>query len=667
MNQYILIINGTPHVLGRECIKNWDEINISLKRNDFSGIIRSFSSKFEFTEYAYNLLLNEYRINYLNANAQIEVYTFDNNKSKKYLYGNYLDFGSLEYDDTTVYINTIDNSLATKIKAKKSTQFEYPVSELSENEPLFYDRLPMKSTAKWIITGDTVEDKEVSYIRNTFEDVNGSSAAYGSKYTYPLYLNGSPEIATKNIVEVADVEKIYHAPSSSSMQPLFTNIADEGIYVDINIHFKLYVSFSDIKNAVHGASFHLNAPFGSSSGILKEITLVEGENDINISLPKVLVYGKSLNGRIWCYVYVSRCTCTISQLFPVASDENLTISFIAKDKSVLIDIIRPIVLLNRLLKSINDDKEGYVGEIEYADDIRLSSTTIMAAESARGLEDAKIYTSFKKYSDWMEAVYGYIPEITNNKVIFKKRTSLFHSVVQKRISYTGMDFMVKVDSSLIYSLLKVGYDKQDYDSINGRDEFHFTNEYDTGITITDKALELISPFRADPYGIEFLVSKRGEDTTDSKSDNDTFFVGASLKEDDKYYELLRDGYNVSGIISPSTMFNVMFSPRSFIEANKGYVASFFKLLRFASSSGNSDVVINDIAENADIELTDPLFSVNTLSITAADGGIPSDVNALVEIERNSLLYTCFINELKYKIERYDGVEYSLQIKNISQL
>lgn len=79
-----------PTFLARECIKNWDEINISLKRNDFSGIIRSFSSKFEFTEYAYSLLLNEYRINYLNANAQIEVYTFDNNKSKKYLYGNYL-------------------------------------------------------------------------------------------------------------------------------------------------------------------------------------------------------------------------------------------------------------------------------------------------------------------------------------------------------------------------------------------------------------------------------------------------------------------------------------------------------------------------------------------------------------------------------------------------
>lgn len=227
-----------------------------------------------------------------------------------------------------------------------------------------------------------------------------------------------------------------------------------------------------------------------------------------------------------------------------------------------------------------------------------------------------------------------------------------------------MDFKVKVNSSLIYSLLRVGYDKQDYDSINGRDEFHFTNEYDTGITITDKALELISPLRADPYGIEFLVSKRGKDTTDNESDNDTFFVGAHLKENAESYELLREGYKVSGIISSSTMFNAMFSPRSIIDANKEYIGSFVKSLRFASSSGNSDIRINDVAENTDIELTDPLFTVSTLSISTADGEIPSDVNALVEVERNNLLYTCFINELKYKIGHYEGVDYNLQIKSI---
>ena len=154
MNRYILIINGTAHIINEDCISNWDEINISLKRNDFSGIIRSFSSKFEFAGKAYNLLLNEYRTNYLNANAQIEIYTIDNDRSKKYLFGSYLDFGSLEYDDSIVYINAIDSTLAAKIKAKKSTQYEYLVSELKEEKALNYDRLLMLNTFNFDIDND---------------------------------------------------------------------------------------------------------------------------------------------------------------------------------------------------------------------------------------------------------------------------------------------------------------------------------------------------------------------------------------------------------------------------------------------------------------------------------------------------------------------------------
>lgn len=667
MNRFILIINDKPSILSESNIKNWDEITLSLKRNDFSGVIRSFSSKFEFTGHAYTLLLNEYRTNYLKSNAQIEVYSFENDRGKQYLYGSYLDFGSLEYDDTTVYINAIDNTLATKIKAKKSTQYEYVVDELKEVKPLYYDRLPMTNAAKWIITGETVQENGISYIRNVFKDINGSSVTYGSKYTFPLYVDGTPEVVIKDVVEISDVAKEYHAISSNNLPSIFNNVSEEGLHVDISVRFKLYVSFTDIKNAIYGASLNLLAPFGSSYGILREIVLVEGENNIEISLPKVLVYGKSLNGRIVCYIYVSRCTCTVSQKLISDSDEMLSIDFVTKGKPVFVNVISPTSLLNRLLKSINEEKEGYLGEIDYAGDSRMSDTMIMAAESARNLENAKIYTSFKKFADWMEAVYGYVPDITDNKVIFKKRTSLFHLKLQNRIGYTGMDFKISVNSSLIYALLRVGYDKQDYDSVNGRDEFHFTNEYDTGITITDKALELISPFRSDPYGIEFLVSKRGEDTTDNDSDNDTFFIGASLKEGAENYELVREGYTITGVLSTSSMFNVMFSPRSIVEANKEYIASFIQHLRFASSSGNSDVVINNIAENSDVELVDPLFTVDTLSISTAEGRIPSDVNALVEVERNNLLYTCFINELKYKVGRYEGVEYTLQIKSISKI
>lgn len=645
MNRYILIINGNPSILSEDCIKNWDEISLSLKRNDFSGIIRSFSSKFEFTGYAYNLLLNEYRTNYLKANAQIEVYSFDNDRGKRYLYGSYLDFGSLEYDDTTVYINAIDSTLAAKIKAKKSTEFEYSVDELKEEKSLNYDRLLMQSTYNFYIDND-----EYVY----------PSGASQANTNIDVYVVDSPdEVYVGGYIEpYHNSDGAYYGNTKGVFMKLLA-LPPHGLYMDLSCD----ISISSGTGKIEVEGQKMNGSTSSSAMVYHNSGLKAGVVNHIEEKRRVVIDPKNNNSGKIGMVY---------RLYVGTADgvkikiENFKMSLYYMDKMQpeLISIIQPDILLNRLMKSINEEQEGYIGEIDYTGDTRLSNTMLIAAESARNLENAKIYTSFKKLSDWMEAVYGYVPDITENKVVFKKRTSLFHSDVQKRIGYTGMDFKVKVNSSLIYSLLRVGYDKQDYDSINGRDEFHFTNEYDTGITITDKAFELISPFRADAYGIEFLVSKRGEDTTDSDSDNDTFFVAASLKEGAEFYELVRDD-KIDGIISSSSMFNVMFSPRSIIEANKEYIAAFAQNLRFASSSGNSDVVINDIPENSNVVLTNPLFTVDTLSVSTADGDIPSDVNALIEVERNGLLYTCFINELKYKIGRYEGIDYDLQIKSIS--
>lgn len=250
--------------------------------------------------------------------------------------------------------------------------------------------------------------------------------------------------------------------------------------------------------------------------------------------------------------------------YPIADPRYINISFVGQDEAVSIDVVKPISLLSRLLKSINGGKEGVTCEIVSGVDSRLDNTLIVAAESIRGIEDAKIYTSYTKFVKWMEAEFGFVPVVGENKVTFVHRDSLFQDVQIKDFTENSREFEYSVNSSLIYSGIKVGYDKQDYDSVNGRDEFHFTNEYLTGITLTDNVLDLISPYRADAYGIEFLAAKRGEDTTDSKSDNDIFFVGAELSGDK--YKLIR--IPISGVISPDTMFNAMYSQRYMIEANE---------------------------------------------------------------------------------------------------
>lgn len=230
----------------------------------------------------------------------------------------------------------------------------------------------------------------------------------------------------------------------------------------------------------------------------------------------------------------------------------------------------------------------------------------------------------------MEAEFGYVPIIEHgSKVKFIHRDKLFVSTLAKKLEKNINNYELKVNDSLIYSSVKVGYDKQDYDSINGRDEFRFTSEFSTGLQLIDNTLSLISPYRADAYGIEFLVQKRGEDTTDSDSDNDVFFV--SCQSNGNYLTLYRpySASQLSGLLSPETMFNIQYSPRFMLEANKQYIGTCASTLKFASSDGNSDVSIDGVKETDDFQIPERLFSVSEVEVSTSDLTIPDDLNELV--------------------------------------
>ena len=246
---------------------------------------------------------------------------------------------------------------------------------------------------------------------------------------------------------------------------------------------------------------------------------------------------------------------------------------------------------------------------------------------------------------------------------FVHRDSLFQGIQIKDIADNWSEFEYSVNSSLIYSSVKVGYDKQDYDSVNGRDEFRFTDEYTTGITLTNNVLDLISPYRADAYGIEFLAAKRGEDTTDSDSDSDIFFVGVSVSEGE--YKLIRGGdYSIAGVISPESMFNVMYAPRFMLEANRKYIGAGVSRLRFASSEGNSGVIINGTSLTDDIVISESNFTVGEVSIETCDTNIPQDLKGYVSFVHQGERYKGYIKNADFNYGKDEAVRYTLTIKSI---
>lgn len=641
--EFLLSVNGVTFNLGEDCVKNWNEISYSIKRSDYTGVIRSFSSSFEFTKKAYNLLLQEYLARYLNAIATITVYVADNRHVMREVYTARLDFSTMKFNDTILTINSFDDTIAATLKANKSTKYEYPVGDLKEGTPLLYDHLEMLSSITWIDRGELNDEGTESLLYY-------SSLGEGWHHPLPIIIQNT-EIAVNEVLEYNDIFASNN--KSTSTLPMFISaLRGTDIHVSINFGLRLYSYPEDITITLYKRT-------SNGDEVLREV-----DYNASVSLKNEFSYDGDLhlNAGEGLILSVYKFGSDFGLDFFFLSNFNFKVVYQSRDlKAVNIDLIKPVTLLNSLLYSMNGNRRGIDGVIDSGDS-RLDEALLMAAESARGLENAKIYSSYNDFCKWMEAVFGYVPIISGNSVIFKHREALFSDVEPIEVGKTIDNFQVSIIDSLIYSSLRIGFDKVDYESVNGLDEFRWTSEFTTGVTMNDNKQELISPYRADAYGIQFLVNKRGEDTTDNESDKDIFFVAAKLA--DSSYILTREGYNISGVKFPNTMFNVMYSPQSMIEANKRFIGVGTRVLRFASSNGNSDVIINGVSEKADIVIDKALFTAAEISFRDAST-IDSEANIPVKITRNGLSYVGYLKERKCKYGRYDGMEHTLIIKSIS--
>lgn len=657
-----LLLGGQTHDVTND-LKNWDDFELLQKRPAYDGVVRSFSTQFEFVKNAYRLLKNEFYTNYLNAEATVIFSLRNNSWEYDEVFRCALDFPTYSEDGLIAYINAIDNTLAAIIKAKKNIQYEYPVADIYTRN-LKYDGLKFQYEAKYVSGGSSVEDDdELQYVQYHGQIVEGGPATI----SFPLYKLDNSELP-KLDSPLAFTDEPFS--SDGSVRTFAEALSD--IDITINLSFSFYIvddtnkgtTYAQIVLFVKRANGTLEQKMRTQNTEGNTPTVVD--ESINISLHTGDMVGMDL----LLYNTATPITMTWTTYL---RNFSMAVNFKSQIKPVNIDVISPIELLNNLLNSMSEGNTEYKGYFNYgmADggrNLKLERVYIMAAESARGLPKAKIYTSYKKFCDWMEAEFGYVPVINGNEVTFTHRDKLFTNTVVKELGKKINDYELMVNEGLVYSSVKVGYDKQDYDSINGRDEFRFTNEFSTGLKLLDNALSLISPYRADAYGIEFLVQKRGEDTTDNSSDNDIFFVDCVNNPSTGTLDLHRpySAAQLSGLLSPETMFNIDYSPRFMLEANKKYIGACTNFLKFASSDGNSDVSINGSKETDDFPISEHLFTVSEVEVSTSDIKAPSDLTGLVSFNNKGEIITGYIKQLELNIAKEKAATYTLIVKDIKK-
>lgn len=671
-----LLINGLRYRVTDD-LENWDEVKASFKRNDYDGVIRTFSNKFSFAGDARRLLLKQYDEDYLNASASIIISTRNNSWLYNERFSCALNFSTLQDNGRILQINAVDDSVASMIKAKRGTQYEYPVEEVKSPIPLVYDGLELSESAKWLSTGDIYNGE----IGDLLDNDKYVYANFSSNWQPMQLYTEATDINIGNATEILD-------QSYMAFQDQYLdgdgNVADgykdentivtalKSVKLSVDINFNFFIRYQSLAwGSAHGVALRL-AKIGTDNKTTTVIiehfwttpeeTLQEKEYSEHFDVP--LDKGEKL-------VLMCKLECTLigggsaRVYYPMSSDSRVTVSWKNRINPVEMDVIKPDTLLNRLLKSINGEKDGLTGVIEGTGDRRLDNCMLLAAESARKIPGAKIYTSFTKFANWMSYVFGYAYDISGNTVTFRHRGKYFSDDVVKKIDDLS-DYEMKVNSALVYSRIRIGFDKQDYDTANGKDEFRFTNEYTTGVTMTDNSLEMISPYRADAYGIEFLADKIGEDTTDNESDTDLFMVGVKSDSSGLKYILNRD-YLMGGVLSPDTMFNAMFSPSSMVLANEAYIGSSVEMLTFASSDGNSDVGIDGMGESRDIILSKRMFTVAEVEFETSDVELPEDLTGIVELEYQGKVVQGYYQQADYNFTKSQSSKVTLIVKNFNSL
>jgi hypothetical protein len=135
------------------------------------------------------------------------------------------------------------------------------------------------------------------------------------------------------------------------------------------------------------------------------------------------------------------------------------------------------------------------------------------------------------------------------------------------------DISIGNATEYIFGQFTTGHGKQSYDKQNGRDEPITASTWKLPDTIFFEPRDFLSPFRADPTGIEFIRANLSKKKfIDAESDNDTFLIAIETPQTSftppgsstavNAYNISRpnNSGNTSGVFSPDTIYNISLTP-----------------------------------------------------------------------------------------------------------
>lgn len=613
-------INVTEHVA------SWTNLEDILERDMTTGVFGTTSFPVFLTEFAKDFLVEVFEMYALHSKVAFNVYLRDDIKLNVYklIKTSPMNFQTYKQSDIQIEISLVNEELNEQLNTGGKTKYDIPVSELAATKKWNYDRMTMLNRGNYTLPEEQGLFGLDNYLE-LFVYLNSSEMTPGSaEHEFRTQSLGHPLNPDNYFFKCAKFGG-FNVTMKFTVKAVW-----RGFEGGPNPHRLLLLKNSD-------PSVPLRAYEMPEVSVVGDLYTYEADIDFNAF--EDLEMGDTLS---LCVEH--DVTLAITSIVSVPSFTECVISYTSKGLAINgIDVIKPETLCQNLLDRISGVKNKFTcqfdwGEIDYI-------PMLCAAESIRDFPNANIHGSLNDLLDWMK-VLGYEYSADGRVLLFKQRDEFFKPDV------TALTLKGKENAKLLtlasdkfgYTSVMIGYEAQDYESVNGRFEVNGMFEYSTGYTnITRNDLKLISPYRADPVGIELLCWERRNSTKDTKSDNDIFVI--AMKEDEDHYSVYDAIVAVPDDAPNLRMFNAVFNPYFLVKQNESLIGINSRYLKFTSTDSNRSSKISDIDIYADQPIEKQLFKPFSYSfVTGNHIPLPSsDVrNGLVKFWYNNVLKSGYI-------------------------
>lgn len=596
----------------------WKKIQLTNQRNPtYFAIDRSFSVPLEYVKDGAQILKHIYYNQGMEAKVFMSICEqrlfFDATHYGFYytlLYRGEIDLAQLKHDGTKVTVNIMEGGIVKLIKAYENTKHEIPV-DVPEAIDILMDGVQLKQSTSYLLNNGNLPN-----------DLGG--------HTIDLELINTEAISALGATSQERVKTGNAINVLWDLGERFLNASGDPVTVTLNWDFNVFVKLASGIGPIFNTSILLQCQILESNSTRFSIPGVPfGTNiDQKGGGDPLLLYNHKHNfkgsitftapANVRFILYMSASANRDFTYFTYDNDGEFSISYTYRHPSSTIKALRPLYVFQQLISKISDG--AYIPQSTFLQTIQ--DVVMTCGDAIRGIEGAVIKTSLRDFFTSYNSDFGIAMGMVGNTLRIEEKG---YWVQYTDFIDLGEVSKMKVSpaTDLLINNIKIGTPNQNYDDVNGKQEFNTTHEYSAPITRIAKDLNLISVYRKDCYGIEFTrLNLDGKTTTDNESDNDVFMI--HIEDDpqvDGTFKLDRSlNAGAIGLLTPETIFNLYLTPARGLRRNGDYIRSLFykleyKYLKFQTTDKNDAVVADGITENADVEiasLNGALFSCNYL-------------------------------------------------------